>query len=62
MMPISAIEFLGARDKSTPLKFELNLACSYVNIDHDAIIGSFTLKEIDPDTSKRITGVTVELL
>lgn len=62
MTPSSAIEFLGARDKANPLKFELRLVCSYLNIDRDAVIGTFSLKEIDAEIARRTTGVTVELL
>jgi len=35
---------------------------TYLNIDRDAIIGSFTLKEINEDLAKRLTSITIELI
>ena len=40
----------------------MTLVSSYLNIDRDSIIGTFTLKEISEDVEKRLNSVVVELV
>ena len=49
--PFTSIEFLGMRDLQKPLKFEVQLVSTYLNIDRDQILGTFSLKEISEDVA-----------
>jgi len=60
--PSFTLEFQGMRDLQKPMKFEIQVQSTHLNIDRDQILGSFTLKEIAEDMEKRLNSVTIELV
>lgn len=60
--PVTSIEFVGMRDLQKPLKFEVQLVSTHLNIDRDQILGSFALKDISEDVSARLNSVSIQLV
>ena len=60
--PSFTMEVVGMRDLPKPLKAEIHLASTYLHIDRDQLVGSFSIKEISPDVEKRLSTVSIELV